>query len=137
MASESIKAPDPKKAKFKDVIVYWAGQGVSQRSISAKCGLSLDKFLDLLNTEDEKGNRPFKTMYEVARADYECTLRLEQNHIRATTESEKLKYTIIKDQLIEMKEPHTKAAAVETQDTYTGYEIVIRPKANDADQQKE
>jgi hypothetical protein len=133
MTSENNNVPDPKTAKSKDVIRFWASQGLSTRSIAAKCGMTHDDFLSRLDAE-QNGIKPLRLIYEHSRAEYEADLRIAQNAIKATTESEKLKYTIIKDQLVEMREQNGKAQiATETTDQYVGYEIVIRPKANVAE----
>jgi hypothetical protein len=129
MAKRNTPEPDPRKMPALDVIKYWARKGLTTRSIAAKCGHTQNDFLDALDYK-VNGVAPLRMAYELARAEYECELREQKAALLLSVESEKLKYNIIKDTLIELN--NRPGVQIQTNDAgFVGYTIDIVAKTAD------
>lgn len=97
-----------------EIVRYWGMKGLSNRSIAAKCNMTLSEFIDALNTE-EHGIKPLQILMDQARAEFEA-IRVEAKDqlMNSADTSNGLRYKIIREDLKTLEEwaPATRAVKV-------------------------
>lgn len=109
------KADPAKKAEWYLTLIELAAKGISNRSIAARLGFTLDEFYNIVEYE-QNGRRPVREALDLARAQFEIERVEVKDAILNDPETSKgLKYKIVREDLKTLEEWAPASRAVKVQ----------------------